>query len=416
MADNVDITPGAGKTVATDDVGGIQYQRVKACYGVDGAATDVSDTNPMPIDDAGGTLTVDSLQLPAALVGGRLDVVVGAALPTGTNNIGDVDVLTMPGTFAEDAAHVSGDVGVQMLAVRKVTPANLSGTDGDYEPLQISAGRLWTSTTVTGTLDTDLYANCSNADGGGDIGRLLVVGGTDGANNQTLSLDTTGALKLATGTNNIGDVDVLTLPGAFAEDAAHASGDIGHQVLTVRSDTPTAKGGTDGDYQPVLTNNEGLVWVIPSPKVVRLSVTPTISNGAVYASGDVIGGLQTISNAVRKAGGSGTILSIVVIDKTQAQRAAMDILFFDRSVTVAADNAAVATSDADMANCLGIVSIGPYNTAFPGTPLNSLSTLLNVGLPIVCNGADLFAVVVSRGTPTYTSTSDLEFKYTILQD
>jgi hypothetical protein len=149
--------------------------------------------------------------------------------------------------------------------------------------------------------------------------------------------------------------------------------------------------------------------------VARFSVTPTISTG-IYASGDVLGGLQTISNAVRKAGGSGTILSVLVLDKTQAQRAAMDLLFFDRSVTVAADNAAVAMSDADMANCLGVISIGPYQTAWPGTPLNSISTLLNVGLPIVCNGADLFVVPVVRATPTYVATTDLEFKYTILQD
>ena len=48
------------------------------------------------VDDGAGSLTVDSAQFPAALVGGRLDVVVGAELPAGVQNIGDVDVLTMP--------------------------------------------------------------------------------------------------------------------------------------------------------------------------------------------------------------------------------------------------------------------------------------------------------------------------------
>ena len=50
--------------------------------------------------------------------------------------------------LAEDAAHASGDPGYQMLAVRKATPATLSGADGDYEPLQVSVGRLWTSAVV----------------------------------------------------------------------------------------------------------------------------------------------------------------------------------------------------------------------------------------------------------------------------
>lgn len=40
MADNIDVTPGTGKTVATDDVGGVQHQRVKLSLGADGIAND----------------------------------------------------------------------------------------------------------------------------------------------------------------------------------------------------------------------------------------------------------------------------------------------------------------------------------------------------------------------------------------
>src|SRR6185295_1939004 len=52
----------------------------------------------------------------------------------------------------EDVASADGDAGVGMLAVRKATPANTSGTDGDYEFLQISAGRLWVSATIDAAL------------------------------------------------------------------------------------------------------------------------------------------------------------------------------------------------------------------------------------------------------------------------
>ena len=52
----------------------------------------------------------------------------------------------------EDTAHSSGDLGVQMLAVRKGTPADLSNADGDYEPLQVDNGRLWTDTNVSQTV------------------------------------------------------------------------------------------------------------------------------------------------------------------------------------------------------------------------------------------------------------------------
>ena len=60
MADNTTLNTGSGgDTIASDDISGVKHQRVKIQYGADGSATDVSDTNPLPIDDAGGSLTVD---------------------------------------------------------------------------------------------------------------------------------------------------------------------------------------------------------------------------------------------------------------------------------------------------------------------------------------------------------------------
>jgi hypothetical protein len=55
---------------------------------------------------------------------------------------------------AEDAASADLDVGVPAMAVRKASPANTSGNDGDYEMLQMSAGRLWASATIDAALPT----------------------------------------------------------------------------------------------------------------------------------------------------------------------------------------------------------------------------------------------------------------------
>lgn len=51
MADNVDVTPGTGKTFATDDIGGVQYPRAKMTWGPDGTAndTDVATGKPLPV-------------------------------------------------------------------------------------------------------------------------------------------------------------------------------------------------------------------------------------------------------------------------------------------------------------------------------------------------------------------------------
>lgn len=51
MADNVGYTPGAGATVAADEINSVLYQRIKPAFGSDGQATDVSVANPLPVFD-----------------------------------------------------------------------------------------------------------------------------------------------------------------------------------------------------------------------------------------------------------------------------------------------------------------------------------------------------------------------------
>jgi hypothetical protein len=64
VADNVQFSgtgwsPPENTQVATDDVGGVQYQRVKLDIGADGAASPITASNPMPL----GTLPGGTLQL-----------------------------------------------------------------------------------------------------------------------------------------------------------------------------------------------------------------------------------------------------------------------------------------------------------------------------------------------------------------
>jgi len=101
-------------------------------------------STPQTITDGDvGPLQVDT--------NGNLITVLGAAIPAGSNNIGDVDVLSVvPGTGAtnlgkaEDSVHSTGDVGVMSLAVRNDTIGAIASTDGDYAPLQVNvAGALW---------------------------------------------------------------------------------------------------------------------------------------------------------------------------------------------------------------------------------------------------------------------------------
>ncbi len=77
--------------------------------------------------DANGALWTHDDVLDVALAGSELQVDIVASLPAGTNNIGDVDVLTLPATAAEAAALPSVFVVV-------------AGDDGvDTHPLQVAA-------------------------------------------------------------------------------------------------------------------------------------------------------------------------------------------------------------------------------------------------------------------------------------
>lgn len=85
MADHLPITQGSGATVATDQIGGSHYQRIKVS---DGTA-DSENHWVIGSDGSGqmtlkGNVTIDSLP----------NVTVGSALPAGDNNIGNVDVVS----------------------------------------------------------------------------------------------------------------------------------------------------------------------------------------------------------------------------------------------------------------------------------------------------------------------------------
>lgn len=169
MSDNTTLNAGSGgDTIATDDIGGVKYQRIKVTYGADGAATDVSSSAPLPVNTA-------QINGVTPLMGNGASG-TGAARVTlasdSTGNIATIGTSVTPGTAAanlgkaEDAAHTTGDTGVLALAVRNDALASQTSADGDYAaPTVDASGRQWVTfaattvtTTVTRPADTTAYA------------------------------------------------------------------------------------------------------------------------------------------------------------------------------------------------------------------------------------------------------------------
>ncbi len=95
MADNVQFqtaalaTPASSTTVATDDVGGVQYQRVKLDIGADGATSPITLLNPLPIGTLpGGTVVVSgTVQALGSIQGVGTFQVLGSVQPVGTAQV-----------------------------------------------------------------------------------------------------------------------------------------------------------------------------------------------------------------------------------------------------------------------------------------------------------------------------------------
>lgn len=408
---------------------------VEAGTSSDPLRTDPTGTTAQPVTDNGGSLTVDN--------GGTF--AVQATIAAGATNIAK----------AEDVASADADVGVPAMAVRKATPANTSGTDGDYEMLQMSAGRLWTSATIDaalpagtnaigklaansgvdiGDVDVTTVGTITPGTGATSLGKAVdaAAGATDtgvailGIRDDALTtltpvdgdytparLNARGATWIAIEDGAGGQVTSFSGGTQYAEDAAHVSGNSGTMALVVRNDTPSSLTSTNGDYAAMTTNAYNQLHVSPGA-TTTISQTPTVSSSPAYSAGDAVGGKLTFASATRISAYSGTVVGVSVVDQNK-QNALMDLILFnaDPSGTTFTDNSALDIADADMTKIIARIPLVDWC----GFNDNSVCCANNLNIPFVlASGSSIYGCLINRGTPTLSSTSDIIVNVTIVQD
>ena len=148
---------------------------------------------------------------------------------------------------------------------------------------------------------------------------------------------------------------------------------------------------------------------------VWLEDTLTITAGGAYASGDLIGGKITLSNAVRSGVQTGTIKGIVIVDDDE-ESGAVDLIFFDTnpSGTTFTNDVEFDIADADLENCIGGVSISTYMVFKDNAVASLFTTEIPFRLPEATTS--LYAALVSRDTKTYTAATDLSVRVCIVRD
>jgi hypothetical protein len=195
MPDNVSITAGSGTTIRTDDVGGVQYQVVKIDVGADGVSAPLSTSNPVPISDAGGSLTVDGTVAVTGTFWQATQPVSAASLPLPTG------AATSANQSTANTSLDSIDTKIDALT----TPSDTQPISAASLPLPLGAATA-AKQPALGTAGT-ASADVLSVQGIASMTPLLVDG-----SGVTQPVSGTVTANLAAGTNNIGDVDVLSLP------------------------------------------------------------------------------------------------------------------------------------------------------------------------------------------------------------
>jgi len=151
-----------------------------------------------------------------------------------------------------------------------------------------------------------------------------------------------------------------------------------------------------------------------SRKVISAVAT---TSAAAYTALDQVGGLLTFSGVADAAQGAAIVESLALVDN-EKKDAALVLFLFSRPPTLAGDNAAFSVSDADMAYCLGTISI-PSASYVDVAALNSVCTVPNVQLQVqneeVRSGTKLCqevygALLLASGTPNWSAADNLKVR------
>lgn len=160
MAANIDVTPGTGKTVATDDVGGFQVQQVKVVYGAStvgvrasvGAGTVDTGTprythasdDPVatgigaPADAAWTTGSGSVIALLKAMAGQVISAVAQAVFPLPTTPVSGL-TTAMTATTSTAVTGVGASSGKNNY-ITGITVGNSHATVGTFVELQDGSG------------------------------------------------------------------------------------------------------------------------------------------------------------------------------------------------------------------------------------------------------------------------------------
>lgn len=434
MSDNVSVTAGSGTSVATDDIGGVQYQRVKLGLGPDGTANDAiagSGVNGVGVqrvtiatDDQVNTgigsltETAPTTDIASSGLNGRLQrlaqrlTTLIAQHPSALGSTAAASSMAVTAS-TEDIARVG--------AITETAPATDTASSGLNGRLQRIAQRLTSQIALMpASLGSKAAASSlaitQSTEDAAQLGSLTETAPTT----DTASSGLNGRLqRIAQRVTSL----IALLPTAIGRTTSagslsvvHASDDALMGIVTETAPaSDTASSGVNGRLQRIAQNLTTLNTSLTAantqlPTTPSGSVTVSITrpaNQTAYTAGDLVGGAITFATGLT-SGQRGMITSVDLMPQIGAVPSGMTSFFLHLySVTppsAAADNNLWDIPSGDRASYLGYVSVG--------TPVDVGSTLYcqtdAVNRPFQLSGsANLFGYLVTTGGYTPAANSEV---------
>jgi hypothetical protein len=455
MADNIDVTPGTGKTVLADEVtdgvmgtGIAQMVKImdgtlggtdKAVVSAAGALKVDGSGVTQPVSDAGGSLTVDGT------VSITANSAVNVAQVGGTNtatNSGNVSAGVQRVVIATDQPQLTNKLLVTPDANSAVNISQMNGTTVTMGNGASGTGvqRVTIASDSTGVIAVTDNGSSLTVDNGGTFAVQatggstfnaavpstgLAIGFSDGTNlvrpratSAAIADDTTpptSTIPLANNFNMVFDGSTWdrqpgnSTNGTFTDTKALAG-------TAIAVNTGNASAGTQ---RVVLATDQPTVTITPTTGIVTCTTSFTRpSDTTAYAVGDAISdstsaptsGGFTFTSAASGTGKSGIITDLIV---TSSAAGALngEIQIFDTAVTNINDNSAYAISDSEVQTLIGSI---PFTLIATGN--NASCTVSGVGLGFTTVGnANLRFLVRVMAAYTPVSAEVFTFRLKVLQ-
>lgn len=160
-----------------------------------------------------------------------------------------------------------------------------------------------------------------------------------------------------------------------------------------------------------------------STAVVEASVTRPADTNA-YADGDAISSSTSapavleFEGAARGAGGSGIVLSALLLLSANNTAGDFELRLYDASITPGNDNAAYAPSDSDNAKLVAVVTFDEeiVTNASSGADGNQAFGPVSVNAGFVSADGSLYGQLVARAAYTPVSAEAFSVRLAVLQD